>query len=68
MPAIPGLLSDYELLNDKEKVEFINIITALALYSSNMNEYLTETKLSQGIICPHCGSVEVVKNGTNNGI
>ena len=34
MPTIPSLLSDYELLSDKEKVEFINIITALALNNS----------------------------------
>jgi transposase-like protein len=58
--AVDNVLSLYEKLDRKEKIEFNSRMTRS---DSSMEDYITEVRFANGKCCPHCGSVAVVKNG-----
>ena len=64
MPTAATVLSDYAKLSTAEqnivKARITSIVSSVA---ASMEKYIEEIRFADDRVCPHCGCVQVVRNG-----
>ncbi len=63
MPTVSSLIIDYHAHSKTEQNAFLAVILSRIPAGSNMKTYIEALRFSKRRVCPHCGSVHVVKNG-----
>lgn len=63
MPTLSSVLTDYHALSKVEQNAFLSSVLSSSPVGMNLKEYLEAKRFAKGRVCPHCGSVHVVRNG-----
>jgi len=61
MPTLISVISDYDLLSDDDQEKFKRIVLGRVVKSTTLND-AAELRFKDGLVCPKCGCVHVVRN------
>ena len=62
---VKELLDLFASLTQEEQAQFQSLLSSLD--STDLNETIVSERSKNGIICPHCGSAHIARNGTYHG-
>lgn len=63
MPTAATVIADYYTLSSAEQNTVKTTILSLPVAGVNLHTYVETQRFKNGRVCPHCGSVHVVRNG-----
>lgn len=63
MPTLISVMSDYARLSDDDQEKFKRIVLGRVVKSTTLNDAAAELRFKDGLVCPKCGCVHVVRNG-----
>ena len=66
MPSVGTLKTDIKTLSEfalQDLFDFIGEIMTLNSLTRNLPKDCRESRFAKGVVCPHCKSTHVVKNG-----
>lgn len=71
MPSIKSIMTDILTLKNDEQLQLFDLIgeaITLNSMSTSIHSDSREQRFADGVVCIHCGSMDVIKHGKKNGV